>query len=465
MKKKWFYLFALVCSMSLFTACSDDEDKSWMEYQNPTEYTESMQHVTVDGADQSNTTVTFAATSANTGTLTFDYLVGQQDFVMDVNLTKTAEGYDLVGEKELKEGYVVKVSGSVNTESISVAVLTTGYATIDDTYYASSGNLVLTLNGTPVDMASSTANVTLKTASSSQVNVTLNSILPGIYDAEQGGLYFLAEGLTLAQEDGAEVYNISGTATYGAGTYTINGQVSADNILTLSVDTEIDSPVVGEWSVKMNGNLAQVIASVTTSEKVITLPDSIYKYVPAEMQPFVTQTMADQQLMGLAQQFLGQYVTYLKSINFKSTGDIDIVYANIGDPTEQTLSGLLNYVVVDDQILIAPNVTALMGMMMPSAANSKAVDFDPSGLLVGAPIPFNFTADGSELSFWVDETVVGPLAEFVDGLLPLVSAILPSMGVNVEPATLKMIGDIVTYVNKTLAEQNVGLELGLVMEK
>lgn len=26
MKKKLFYLFALVCSMSLFTACSDDDD-------------------------------------------------------------------------------------------------------------------------------------------------------------------------------------------------------------------------------------------------------------------------------------------------------------------------------------------------------------------------------------------------------------------------------------------------------
>ena len=29
MKKNLFYLFALICSMSLFTACSDDDDPTW----------------------------------------------------------------------------------------------------------------------------------------------------------------------------------------------------------------------------------------------------------------------------------------------------------------------------------------------------------------------------------------------------------------------------------------------------
>ena len=31
MKKNLLYLFALICSVSLFTACSDDDDKSWQE--------------------------------------------------------------------------------------------------------------------------------------------------------------------------------------------------------------------------------------------------------------------------------------------------------------------------------------------------------------------------------------------------------------------------------------------------
>ena len=31
MKKNLFYLFALICSMSLFTACSDDDDDTWQQ--------------------------------------------------------------------------------------------------------------------------------------------------------------------------------------------------------------------------------------------------------------------------------------------------------------------------------------------------------------------------------------------------------------------------------------------------
>ena len=438
-----------------------------MEYQDPTEYTESMQTVTVDGNVQSNTAVTFAATSSNTGTVTFDNMLGETDFQVDVNLTKTEDGYDFVGEKELREGYLVGVAGSVTTETIEVTVTSTGYASIDDTYYASSGNLVLTLNGTAVDMESSSANITLATTSSEQVSVTLYSVLPGIYDVEKGGSYFTIENLALTQEEGAEVYNFNGTGTYGAATYTVNGTVSADNTLSISVDTNIDSPVVGEWSVKMGEAGADVIAEVATPGQSITLPDSIYKYVPEEMHEYITQTMFDVQIMGVAQQFLGQYVPYLKSINFKSTGDIDIVYTDINNPTvEQTLSGLLSYVVLDDQILLAPNINALMGMLMPASANNtKAIDFDPSGLLVGAPVPLFFEADGSSLSFWVDETIVGPLASFVDGLMPLISMMLPSMGVEVDPATLKEVGDIITYVNKTLAEQGVELSLGLNMVK
>lgn len=463
MKKNWFYLFALICSVALFTACSDDEDTSWMEYQDPTEYTESMQTVTVDGNVQSNAIVTFAATSANTGTVTFDNLLGESNLLIDVNLLKTDTGYDFSGAKDLKEGYTVNVAGSVTSETITVTVTTTGYATIDGSYYMSSGNLSLTLNGVAVDAASSTASVSVATVSDSQVTISLSGVLPAVYDAEQSGLYFTMENLTLAQEEGTEVYNISGTATYGAATYTVSGSVSADNVLSLSVDTNIDSPVVGEWAVRMGDQGAVVIAEVNTPGQSITLPDSIYNYVPAEMRPLLSQTMTDAQIMNVAQRFLGQYVPYLKSLNFKATGDIDIVYVDMANPTvEQTLSGLLSYVVLDDQILLAPNINALLGMFM-STSNTKAIDFDPSGLLVGAPIPLFFEGDGSSLSFWVDETVVGPLASFVDGLMPLISMMLPSMGVDVDPVVLKMVGDIITYVNVTLAEQNIGLKLGLQM--
>ena len=457
MKKNWFYLFALICSVALFTACSDDdEDTSWMEYQEPTEYTESMQTVTVDGDVLANTTVTFAATSANTGSVMFDYMLGESDFQVEVALTKTEDGYDFAGSKELRTGYTVNVAGSVTTETIEVSVVSTGYASIDDTYYVSSGNLVLTLNGTTMDASS--ANVSLSTTSANQVTVTLNGVLPGIYDSELGGSYYTMENLTLTQEEGTEVYNFSGTATYGAATYTVEGTVSAENILSLSVDTNIDSPVVGTWSVKMSEMGADVIASFSTNSGSITLPDALYGLIPAELQ--IPQTVPDAQVEMLAKMMLGQYVPYLKSIDFKATGDIDIVYTDMNAPeVEQTLSGLLNYLVVDEQLLIVPNITALMGMI-PMSNNTKAVEFDPSGILVGAPIPFNFSTDGSSLSLSVDQTVITPLVNMANALFPSIGGMfIPDQN------TLNLITSILSYVNTTLVEENVQMEIGLNMVK
>lgn len=467
MKKNLFYLFALICSMSLFTACSDDdEDTSWMVYQEPTEFTEAKLQVITNGTEQQNFPVTFTATSANTGTLAFEKIVNVAiDFKMDVNLKKTTDGYEILGTKEKEPGYAVNVKGNVTSDKMYLEVTTTGYATINKSY--SSGTLVYKRNGVEVDMTTSAITIDLKATAADKIDVTLNSAIPGVF-VNDGGFDagYVMKGLTLSKEADKEVYSFSGESQYGDSKITVEGSVAENKILTLSANVKIESPIVGKWSVKMDGELADVIAVVTTPEQKITMPEDVYKYVPAELRPMITQTMTDKQIMGLAKNYLGQYVTYLKSIEFKADGNIDIVYTNIGDPTEHTFSGLLNYVVKDDKLQLAPNIAALIGSMMPT--NTKA--YDPNTLLNGGPIPLNFTVNGDVLSVSVDETVIGPLVSFVNQLLPLIGMFMPDL----DPALLEMIGNIVTFVDKTITPTDeegnpigVGakLEVGLMLTK
>lgn len=453
--------------MSLFTACSDDdEDTSWMVYQEPTEFTEAKLQVITNGTEQQNFPVTFTATSANTGTLAFEKIVNVAiDFKMDVNLKKTTDGYEILGTKEKEPGYAVNVKGNVTSDKMYLEVTTTGYATINKSY--SSGTLVYKRNGVEVDMTTSAITIDLKATAADKIDVTLNSAIPGVFVNDDGfDAGYVMKGLTLSKEADKEVYSFSGESQYGDSKITVEGSVAENKILTLSANVKIESPIVGKWSVKMDGELADVIAVVTTPEQKITMPEDVYKYVPAELRPMITQTMTDKQIMGLAKNYLGQYVTYLKSIEFKADGNIDIVYTNIGDPTEHTFSGLLNYVVKDDKLQLAPNIAALIGSMMPT--NTKA--YDPNTLLNGGPIPLNFTVNGDVLSVSVDETVIGPLVSFVNQLLPLIGMFMPDL----DPALLEMIGNIVTFVDKTITPTDeegnpigVGakLEVGLMLTK
>ena len=448
MKKNLFYLFALICSMSLFTACSDDdEDTDWMVFQTPTEYPEAKLQVITNGTEQSYYPVTFTAVSANAGTLTFEKIVNVvNDFTMDVTLQKTETGYDIAGEKEMSPGYLITVKGSValDNSKMYLEVKTSGYATISNDYGWAGKPLTLNRNGVALDMESSAITISLKATANDKADVTFVGAIPGIYVEDEDGadVGYTAKNVTMTKAADKEVYSLAGSFKYGDATITFEGSISEDIKMTMSLNVNIESPIVGKWGVKMDGQVADVIANVTTPEQKIVMPDSVYKYVPAELQTMITQTMTDQQIMGLAKGYLGQYVTYLKSIEFKADGNIDIIYANIGDPTEKTLSGMMNYVVKDNKLLVAPNLVAIIGMLMPTDTRA----FNPGSLLNGGPLPFDYSVDGGVLSVSVDETVIGPLVSFVNGLLPLVGMIMPDL----EKALLKKIGDIVTFVDKTI---------------
>lgn len=449
MKKNLFYLFALICSMSLFTACSDDdEDTSWMVFTTPTEYAEANLTVLINGTEQSYFPVTFAATSANAGTLKFEKIVGvTNDFSMDVQLTKTADGFDIVGEKDLKAGYLISVKGSValDNSNMYLEVKTSGYALIHSSYGWAGRPLILTRNGEAIDAESAGILVEVKPTAADKVDITFGGAIPGIWhDAGDGtDLGYTVKDVPLTKAADSETYSFSGTSKYGDATVTFEGTVSEDKALTMSIDLNIDSPIVGVWTVKMGEQgAADVIATVTTPEGKIVIPDNVYNYVPAELQSVITQTMTDQQIVGLAKGYLGQYVPYLKSIEFKADGNIDIIYTNIGDATEHTLSGWFNYVVIDGKLNFTPSMAKILGMLMPTDTRS----FSPGALLNGGPLPLVYSIEGGVLSVSVDETVIGPTVSFVNMMLPLVGMFMPDL----DPDLLQKISDIVNYVDKTI---------------
>ena len=92
MKKNWFYLFALICSVALFTACSDDEQPNWQKL--PTEaITAENLTLTTNSQSQANASATLAMTDAQTGTLTLTNAVrGLDEVTMDVTVSEQTDG-------------------------------------------------------------------------------------------------------------------------------------------------------------------------------------------------------------------------------------------------------------------------------------------------------------------------------------------------------------------------------------
>lgn len=87
MKKNLLYLFALICSVSLFTACSDDDDNSWQELPKGEIKAENVDFQ-LNGTNTTGT-VNFEATSLQSATVGFKNVVdGYSDITVDVTMEK-----------------------------------------------------------------------------------------------------------------------------------------------------------------------------------------------------------------------------------------------------------------------------------------------------------------------------------------------------------------------------------------
>lgn len=137
MKKNLFYLFALICSMSFFTACSDDDDNTnWKKLpaQVITAENLSLETNMPTGSDAS---VKLAMANAQNGVLTLNKVVKGTDAVdVDVTVAEQADGtFKFQGEKsispttkaawQLLSATTVRVSGTITLEGKATVAVST----------------------------------------------------------------------------------------------------------------------------------------------------------------------------------------------------------------------------------------------------------------------------------------------------------------------------------------------------
>ncbi|WP_455638779.1 hypothetical protein [Parabacteroides sp.] len=126
MKKIFLYLFTVLCTLSFFTACSDDDDKdqpidtTWQSVSG-TYKAETLILNGTEGKATSTETIKVDATSAEAASVVLgNIVIGEPEVKLDAKLAKAAdESYTLTGENSTADR-VVSVQGSVKDGKLTV---------------------------------------------------------------------------------------------------------------------------------------------------------------------------------------------------------------------------------------------------------------------------------------------------------------------------------------------------------
>lgn len=144
MKKKLFYLFALVCSMSLFTACSDDDDDVKVNTDLNTTYTSADainqlvltyggevmlgKKVSFDTTDGMNATIvlegadiSLTRSDMSAGLVNPGVIPGESKVAFSVILQPVANGYTFEGE-HTTDNYTMKYKGAVEKGKLNLGL-------------------------------------------------------------------------------------------------------------------------------------------------------------------------------------------------------------------------------------------------------------------------------------------------------------------------------------------------------
>ena len=143
MKKNLFYLFALICSMSLFTACSDDDDPSWKKLPTQAITAENLS-LTTNIPNNPDASVRLIMSDAQSGVIALSKAVrGMDEVEVNVNVTEQSDGsFKFQGEKNIEtttkamtdliSSTTVRVEGTITLDGKAEVAVTT----------AATGNLV-----------------------------------------------------------------------------------------------------------------------------------------------------------------------------------------------------------------------------------------------------------------------------------------------------------------------------------
>lgn len=395
--------------------------------------------VTYAGTESNKFPVTVTATSESKATLNFSKIVPiLVDFDVEVTLTKDGEGYKLEGTGEKEPGYNVNVAGTIIKNVLTVNVTTSGYATINSSYYANSANNALTYNGVETEKGS----IYIKATSETAVTISVNGMIPGSNSISINGK------LTKA-DDGS--YSMNGSANTEGYEIAFEGTVTTDKKMTGAVTYKILSPVVGKWGPKMGQQGAETIFNFASKTGSVKFPKEIVDMLPADLKPYFGETMGDAQLTQSVKGLLGKYLPQLQYIEFTEGGDINFAYTEIGKTEVQTLNGYLNYYIKEGQVYLVFDLQKLMGMLKSSTTKA----WDP-GTFLSDGIPFDFNVTNGTMNFWLSTTTL-------QGLIPVAGNFIKALS--------GMFGDkaelIVTVLDTVMGitAESTEFEVGLVLNK
>lgn len=420
--------------------------------------------MTVNGTENNRYPVTLTATGESKATLDFSFIPNvSNEISIEVALTQEGEGYKIEGNADMKPGYNIAVSGTVANNVLTIAITTSGYATLNQAYY--DDKLVYTYNDELTLGNVFKPNVSLNFKEST-VDINLTYAIKGVYVGSDGVIKIKDVKYTKAAD--SETYSFSGTANpegYKASTINFEGTVSPEKVLTLKVDYSIQSDIVGKWNMATENGMGKTFFDFKTNSGMVNLPDDIYSLIPEDMKAQLPQQMPDQAFIAFVKQMLGKYTMYLNSVEFKPTGKIAFTYTDMKTGKETTMEQNYVHYSINDKgkLLLVPNLDELMGMLMsePASAQSaslKSYDpYDPSGILSGDGIPFNFQISNGELCVTLDKGVIEPLGNLLAVFLPMFGAALPAdvleMVNVILPGALGMLNDVPVlevgiYLNK-----------------
>lgn len=393
--------------------------------------------VTINGKDQSSTMpVTLTATSDSKVTVLFSKIVNvANDFPVEATLTKDGNNYKIEGSAEFKPGYLVTVNGTLSSSAVlTLTVTTSGYATINRSYYASSGNDI-TYNG----VAATNGSIDIKATSESDVTVSVNGFVPGSNSIK-------IEGGKLTKASDSETYTISASVKTEAYEIAFEGTISPDKKMTGAVTYKILSSIVGKWGVKMNGQTAESIFKFASQTGSVTFPSEIMAMLPADLKPYFKETMTDTEVNGAVKGLLGQYIPFLQAIEFTEGGDMIISYKEVGKTEVSTLN-ILKYYVKDNQVYVVIDIMSLM------AGGFKS--WDPSSLLTDG-IPLDFSLNGNTLNVYLNREVTVGTLTFANALLPAFGELLGDKA--------ELVMSILSTVT-SIVSSSTEFEAGLVLTK
>lgn len=245
MKKNLFYLFALICSMSLFTACSDDDDTTWQQIPQ-TEISGDKAELTVNGVASTSGSVQMSVKNESEGVLTLKNVIpGYESVPVNVELQKQADNsFIFAGTAKLNTAptvtkatasvpaiMTVEVNGTIYLDGkVKVEMNASGLGLYVGVY--SGEKLALKYSGTAMIGKAAMLGATNGT----EMVLVLQGVVPGEEQVE----------ISKVQPDAAGSF--SGEATTAAGnTVKYSGSVSvATGVLSLDVNATLAN--TADWA-------------------------------------------------------------------------------------------------------------------------------------------------------------------------------------------------------------------------